>query len=219
MTAGVIDVTTILLLAPKKAHDCCLQGWGASHGPTACFGSIHAIPEGSGVLSLHGLTTSLHVFLLCLSFSSSNPDSISVGHISEEAFVGSSCQHSHRQHLDDFSPSVLSHLSLFTAVGGWKHVKKGQTYSKIPPLLAEGYIYSLRYPWTLLRHCLVGRGQDDARELLAIKQDGLQTPLLALQPSGCHQRAWTLQSCICTAKPFPSHAVCPDCSPRQGLMA
>ena len=63
-------------------------------------------------------------------------------------------------------------------------MKKGWTYGKIPPLLTEGYIYTLCYPWTLPGKMLVGWGQDNVRELLAIKRAGLQTPLLALQPSG-----------------------------------
>ena len=90
----------------------------------------------------------------------------------------SSCQHSHRQHLDDLFRSV-PHLLLSTAVIGWKHVKKGCTRGKIPPLLTEGYIYSL-LPLDLAQalpgKMLGGRGWDNVRELLAAKQAGLQTP-------------------------------------------
>lgn len=142
-----------LLLASSKAFDT-THGCDTSHGPSAHFGSIHTIPEGSGRAAVPVSMASLHLSIssFLASLLAAATQTTCVGHISEKAFVGfsSSCQHSHRQHLGDLFPSV-PHLFLFTAVIGWKHMKKGWTCGKIPPLLTEGYIYTPWYPWTLPR--------------------------------------------------------------------
>lgn len=134
-------------------HGCCLRGWRPP--PALLTALLPSVPprgvRKSSSPALYVLTTALHLLLLCRSLRSSSPGSRSVGHVSEEAFVGLSCacQHSCRQHLGDLFPSV-PRLFLLTAVIRWKHVQKGWTYDKTPLLFAEGDTASLRYPCPLL---------------------------------------------------------------------
>lgn len=122
-----------LLLTPKKAvgmtHDCCLWGWGASHGPAARFTSIHAIPEGSGRAAVLVSMASPHLSIF--SFSASLLAAVTQTAqvldtylrkllLASAALVSTLAG----SEADDLFPSV-PHLFLFTAVIGWKHVKKG----------------------------------------------------------------------------------------------